>query len=278
MSEVFIIAEAACTWHIGKSAKQHLANALKCIRVAQEAGADACKFQFTSDPAKMAQRRHIADLASYDRLAWAVKWLPILAGECEDAGIEFMCSAYLPQDVATIAPFVKRFKVASLEFDDHELLNAIDNTRKPFIASTGAHTHEQVLASDTNRRCSWRMEGPIGPVGRYGNAFLQCTSSYPCALEHLNLRRIRGRYIGLSDHSGDVLTGAVAVACGAEIIEVHFRLDETRPDNPDFTHSHSPMGLRQYILNIRKTELMLGDGVKRIMPSEQGILKHRVTA
>jgi N,N'-diacetyllegionaminate synthase len=75
-----------------------------------------------------------------------------------------------------------------------------------------------------------------------------------------------------------VLTGALAVACGATIVEVHFRLDETRKDNPDFAHSLSPGNLTTYIANIRKAERMLGDGVKKVEASEVPMLQHRVTA
>ena len=115
---------------------------------------------------------------------------------------------------------------------------------------------------------------------------LLCTSSYPAPLNTLNLNVLHTHlacagnpkvFHGLSDHSGDLLTGALAVACGAEIVEVHMRLDETRPENPDYVHSHSPAGLKQYIAAIRKAELMLGDGIKKIEQSEEPMLKHRVT-
>lgn len=267
MNKTFIIAECATTWHIGKSAKRHLAYMIKCIHIAKQSGADCCKFQYCSAPGEMAKRRHIDNVGAYHRLAWHAKWLQILAAECESAGIEFMCTVYLPQDVAMIAPFVNRFKLASLELNDEAMWRAFEHKAQEVIASTGASTIDDWLG--------------VGDWCSPADKFLMCTASYPAPLGSLNLNALKAdsdiSFHGLSDHSGDILTGALAVACGANIIEVHFRLDETRKDNPDFAHSHNPASLKQYVANIRKAELMLGDGIKKIEECERSLVKHRVT-
>ena len=256
----FIIAEAGSTWRIGKNQIRHLAYACEAIRVAKDCGADACKFQWTSDPAMMEQRRKVP-VGSYEILAWPKKWLRVLAAECEDAGIEFMCTVFLVKDVPMIAPLVKRFKVASLEADDKVLIETCRQYGKPIIVSSGCSDHCQPKDIIT----------------------LQCTAAYPAPLAALNLDVLRDEpfesgspFDGLSDHSGDTLTGALAVACGAEIVEVHFRLFDTPTDNPDYKHSHDAASLKQYIANIRKAELMLGDGVKKVEKCEEPMLKHRV--
>ena len=269
--KTFVIAEAGSTWRIGAKQKLHLAYAKKCIRVAKAAGADCVKFQWCSQPGLMAERRHMKNVGAYSLLAWPAEWLPSLAAECEEAGIEFLCTVFIPADVPCIAPFVRRFKIASLEAMDLELFEACERHQKPIILSTGALDHATLCDLDSQ----------VGS-NAYGVKLLQCTAAYPCPLNHLNLAMLKpGKFRmvhGLSDHSGDVMTGALAVACGAEIIEVHFRLDETRADNPDYVHSHPPAGLKQYIANIRKAELMLGDGMKKIEACEVDMVKHRVTA
>jgi sialic acid synthase SpsE len=83
-------------------------------------------------------------------------------------------------------------------------------------------------------------------------------------------------YSGFSDHSGHVLTGAVATAGGARIIEVHFRLDSTDPANPDYGHSLSPEQLIQYVQNVRFAEAAMGNGVKKMQPSERRWARYRV--
>lgn len=264
--KTFIIAEAGSTWRIGKSSL-HLAKAKKCIRIAKQCQADAVKFQWCSDPRTMERRRHVPK-GSYDILCWPEQWLRELASECEQAGIEFMCTAFLPDDVRIIEPFVQRFKIASLEAFDFIFIDTCADYGKPLIISTGAMDYTQF------------RELLAHPLGWERARYLLCTAGYPTPLSQLNLAAIGGfeSLRGLSDHSCDVLTGALAVACGAEIVEVHFRLDETRKDNPDFAHSLSPTDLKTYIANIRKAELMLGDGVKKVEACETEMLKHRVMA
>jgi sialic acid synthase SpsE len=267
---VFVISEAANTWRIGRVDEQHLRYARKAIVTAKAAGADAVKFQWTSDPQLMAERRKVLP-DTYTILAWPAAWLPLLAKECERVDIEFMCSVFIPQDVATIAPFVQRFKIASLESHDRELLETCWRQQKPVVQSLGVLDIKE-----------------IGPAYIDDNlSLLHTTAAYPCPLSSVNLRVLQMRFTcagnprvfqGFSDHTGDTLTGALAVAAGAEIIEVHFRLDETRKDNPDYLHSHSPNRLVEYVMNVRKTEIMLGDGVKKIEDCEKPLLKHRVHA
>jgi N-acetylneuraminate synthase len=61
---------------------------------------------------------------------------------------------------------------------------------------------------------------------------MQCTSSYPVALEKVglnNLEIFRNKYkcpVGLSDHSGTVFPALAAMAEGANIIEVHVTFDK----------------------------------------------------
>lgn len=271
MGKTFVIAEAACTWHIGTSTIKHLSKMLKCIHIAKEAGADACKFQWTSAPAEMAQRRNISNVGTYHRLAWPKEWFPILAAECEDHGIEFMCSVYLERDIETVRPFINRLKVASLEAHDGKFCQSCIDADKQVIISVMGGERRDIDKFFPEKTMQWT-----------NIKLLHCIAGYPAPVAQLNLKCLNAKFVrtfdGLSDHSGDLLTGAIAVGAGVEIVEVHFRLDETRKDNPDYPHSHPPNGLKQYIANIRKAELMMGDGVKKIEDCERPLVKHRVTA
>lgn len=253
----FVIAEAGSTWRFGSAPSVQM---LDAVSIAKECGADAVKFQWVSDPRKMEQRRNVPR-GSYDILAWPIMWLPHVAEAANELNIELMCTVFLPEDVKVMDPYVKRWKVASLESGDNKLVTRILKTRKPIIVSWGC-------SSD--------------PGDRYANediSNLHCTASYPANLESLNLKAIQWNYYdGYSDHSCNVLTGAIAVACGAKIIEVHFKLPDTPNSNPDFNHSLYPWQLTKYINNIREAELMLGDGIKKVQPCEEWALKHKVTA
>lgn len=248
--KTMIIAEIGSAWRFGSAPSVQM---LDAVSIAKECGADAIKFQWVSNPRKMEQRRKVP-VGSYDILAWPIMFFPPVSEAAEELGIELMCTVFLPEDVKAMDPYVKRWKVASLERNNSELIRAMEDTGKPIIISCGA--------SDAKR----------GP-----HANLHCTVSYPAPLEQLNLSVIeRYGYEGYSDHSCNVLTGALAVACGAKIIEAHFKFSNTPEDNTDFNHSLYPWQLTEYIANIRQAERMLGDGIKKIMPCEEWALQHKV--
>ena len=69
--------------------------------------------------------------------------------------------------------------------------------------------------------------------------------------------------IGFSDHS----VGAVAMLdiC---MIEKHFTLDKNLP-GPDHKASATPEELKELCENVRRIEVMKGDGKKKVTPSER---------
>ena len=76
----------------------------------------------------------------------------------------------------------------------------------------------------------------------------------------------------------EVMTGALAVAAGARMLEVHFCLSETSRDNSDRRVSHEPNELGAYIWLARLAARAMGDGRKRVMPSEEANVRYRYTA
>ena len=252
----FVIAEIGSAWRFGDGQTQ-IENAREAIRAAHVSGADAIKFQWTSDHRRMEKRRSVSN-GSYYILSWPEEWIEHFATYCTSHNLEFMCTVFLQCDVLVLNSYVKRWKVASLECEDEKLLDAIEASGKPVIISSGA--------------MGFAMIPPL-----LNASILHCTAAYPAPLDQLNLRAVKC-HSGYSDHSCNVLTGAIAVACGSSMVEVHFRLDDTPPDNPDYGHSLTPSQLKTYIENIRQTELMLGDGVKKVEKCEEWALKHKVIA
>lgn len=267
--KTYVIAEAGSTWW------PHRENIDRLIAIAQEAGASAFKLQWTSDGEKLAARRHAPELAAmYTRyLQWPKSWHAEIKTACEAARLDYLCTVCLSEDIAVIVPYVSRFKISSFDASDEIFYRACRRFQKPLIISTG-----MMEAQEARNMLEYLEED---------DAALLCTSAYPCPIDQVNLNILRnwdwakgdGRFLiglGLSDHTAHLLTGAFAVCCGAEIIEVHVRLDDTPPENPDYGHSLSPEQLKEYILNIRIAEMMLGDGIKKVMPCEQNMLKYRV--
>jgi N,N'-diacetyllegionaminate synthase len=102
---------------------------------------------------------------------------------------------------------------------------------------------------------------------------LQCTTAYPLPMSDVNLLAMKSIAerckvaVGYSDHTRGIEIPIAAVALGASVIEKHFTLDRNLP-GPDHKASLEPEELQSMVQSIRNIELALGDGNKRIMPSE----------
>ena len=106
---------------------------------------------------------------------------------------------------------------------------------------------------------------------------LACTSTYPTYINQLNLRHIctlKENYpdtkVGFSNHySGhDACVGAVAL--GAECVEFHITHDRTDYGSDQAASIEEAATL---IDAMRKMELMVGDGVKKVYDTELPIAK-----
>jgi len=110
--------------------------------------------------------------------------------------------------------------------------------------------------------------------------FLHSTMAYPTPPDEMNLlavAKLRERFpdvvIGLSDHYNGIAMAVVAYVLGARIIEKHFTLNHTWKGT-DHAMSLEPIGLQKMVRDLRRARIALGDGLKRVYPSEaNAILK-----
>lgn len=264
---VFLIAEASAC-HDGE-----LQNAERLIALAASIGAQACKFQWLSSPDRLVERRHAPEyLAAYRTLAFPREWFPRLTTACKDRGIELMVTCYLPEDIAVVAPYVRRFKIASYEAPDAHFISLHAEFGKPLIVSLGMGAEQRTVLG------AWGRAG-----GHYKDVtLLHCVSAYPAPSGEMNLRRLRGLrdysdyHVGLSDHSRFPWTGALAAVLDAETIEFHVRLDDTSSENADYAVARTPAEAMEYVRNVRMAEIMLGDGEPKVQNCERPMLRYRL--
>jgi N,N'-diacetyllegionaminate synthase len=274
----YVIAE------IGSCHDGDLVNAMRLVDAAKAAGADAVKAQFWSDADKLADRRKVPKQYRelYQRYQVPQEWLTDIWRSCYEQQIDFMCTAYLPEDVAVVAPHVKHFKIASFEAEATDLLDA----HLPFIDRDIVDRRPRLVYVSMGMGAS--VDTVVRHLAHGSRAqrvrFLLCTSSYPAPVETLNLRRFWPcrdwtEMDGLSDHSPPhhTWTGALAVAAGAEAIEAHLRLDATNPRNPDAPHAMTPPQFADYVRNIRFAEVCLSDGRETAFAAEAAMAAYRVT-
>lgn len=260
---VFIIAEAGVN-HNGT-----LALARELIDAAQEAGADAVKFQIftpeelaTADAKQAAYQKKSAkdssQLSMLRRLALSHTHFIELKRYADKAGIMFLATPYGVSDADFLASLkVEAFKVASGDITNIPFLLHIAAKNRPVIVSTGMATLREIQdAVETLRKAAAK-----------DIVLMQCTSEYPAPPEHANLRVIPALQkkfsvpVGLSDHTEGIAIPIAAAAIGACVIEKHFTLDRNLP-GPDHRASLEPHELAAMIRNIRSVENALGTSKK----------------
>ena len=189
-----------------------------------------------------------------------------LIKHCRELRIEFLSTGF---DIESIEMLMKLgiyiIKVPSGEITNYPYLKYVGAQGKRVLLSTGMSNLEEIAAAiDVLISCGTKSDQIT---------VLHCTSAYPAPLNDVNLKAllsIRDEFsvgIGYSDHTLGTDVSVAAVALGATVIEKHFTLDRSLP-GPDHKASLEPIELSNMIQSIRNIELAMGDGFKRVMPSE----------
>ena len=258
---VFIIAELSANHN------QNFDLAVKTIKAAKEAGADAIKLQtYTADTLTLDcekdyfQIKHgtIWDGTTLHRLyqkaytPW--DWQPKLKKIAEDEGLICFSSPFDFSSIDFLEKMnVPAYKIASPEIVDIPLIRYAASKMKPIIISTGLATLADIeLAVNTCRE-----------VGNNQIVLLKCTSAYPTPMNEVdlntipNLKETFNTEVGLSDHTIGNTAAIGAVALGARVIEKHFILDRNI-GGPDSSFSMEPKDLKELVNSVRELEQALG--------------------
>ena len=187
---------------------------------------------------------------------------------CSARGIEFLSTAFDTGSFDMLVELgVKRVKVPSGEITNLPLLRHMARLGLPLMMSTGMADIEEVGAALAVVEAAGTPRSKV--------TLLHCTTEYPAPKDEVNLRAMAtmastfGIAVGYSDHTTGIEIPIAAVALGATVIEKHFTLDRTLP-GPDHRASLEPAELGEMIAAIRNIECALGDGAKRVTPSEIG--------
>ncbi|MDD5687491.1 MAG: N-acetylneuraminate synthase family protein [Elusimicrobia bacterium] len=187
---------------------------------------------------------------------------------CKEKPIQWTASVWDLDSLNFIKQYdVPFIKIPSAKITDLELLEAAAKISVPIIISTGMSTLEEIdKAVDILRK------------NTAGFALMHTNSSYPAKIEELNLnciKTLKEKYkceIGYSGHEYGLEPTVFAAALGTKIIERHVTIDRTLWGT-DQSASVEPMGMDMLCKRIRDINLILGDGVKRIMESEKSVRK-----
>lgn len=255
---------------------QDFDQAVKIIRAAKEAGADAIKLQtYTPDTLTIDcdheyfkiegtiwTGRKLYDLYGEAYTPW--EWQPRLKRVADDLGMDLFSTPFDDTAVDFLEEMgVPAYKVASFENVDLPLLRRVASSGKPVIMSTGMASLAEI---DEAVRT-------IREAGGCQLALLKCTSAYPAPPEGMNLRTIPHLAqafdlpVGISDHTLGEAVAVAAAALGACLIEKHLTLSRGEP-GPDNAFSLEPNEFKSMVRAVRTAEKALGSVSYEVSASE----------
>ena len=254
MSHTYIIAEAG-TMHGGSPAK-----AFDLIRIAQQAGADAIKFQ-------MFQPHEIVDEGDdlwpfFDSVKLPDSAWQELRDATREAGIEFMCSVFGDWSAELYESLGgHHWKIASRSQYDWNLIETAETMKKGnLLISTGMYCKGLTQYVEELRNHGIWVDDVV---------LMHCVSEYPTRPENAALANIKSIHelkwtpgrpstigCGYSDHTEDWEACLAAVALGATWIEKHIKLP-LQQDHPDASCALDTVNFGRMVHSIRKLERML---------------------
>jgi N-acetylneuraminate synthase len=188
---------------------------------------------------------------------------------CKEKNIEWFASAWDLDSQKFLQKFNCKYnKVASAMIVYKDLLEMVSKEKKHTFISTGMTTYDDIQqAVDIFRKnnCSFELMHTI--------------STYPMKDENANLLMIntlRDKFqcnVGYSGHESGLAVSYAAATLGITSLERHITLDRSMYGS-DQSASIEPAGFIQLIGAVRKIEIALGDGVKKIIPEEAPIAKN----
>lgn len=268
----FIIAE------IGNNHNGSLSIAKEMIDSAVDAGADCVKFQYREmehlyrDAAGTWDANDLGVEYTLDLLArFQLSRDDIIEAfdYARSKNIVVMCTPWDKEALKFLEEYgMGAYKVASADLTNIPLIEAVADTCKPILLSTGM-SHE------------WEIKRTISELDsrHVDYALLHCNSTYPAPFKDVNLKYLKTLksmhegIIGYSGHERGIEIPIAAVAMGARIIEKHFTFDRSWEGN-DHNVSLLPDEFSTMVQSIHNVHEAMGGEEKFL---SQGELINRET-
>jgi len=272
------ISDATPTYVIAEIGHNHggdLDQAMHLFDEARRAGAHAVKLQkrdnrslFTREGYEKPYENENSFGATYgehrEALEFGREEYETLIEYSRRIGVTFFATAFdMPSADFLVELDMPAYKIASGDLRNVPLLRHVASFGKPMVLSTGGATLEDVQ----------RAHDAVAEINPQ-IALLQCTAGYPAAWDELDLGVIQtfrelfpDTIVGLSSHDNGIAMAVAAHALGARVVEKHFTLDRVLKGT-DHRFSLEPQGLRKMCRDLERLHVAMGDGTKKVHPSE----------
>ena len=241
-NNTYIIAE------IGINHGGDISVAKQLIDSAARTGADAVKFQTYRTEKRVSKDSPIFDILKKCELPFeAFKELQLYS---KRLNIDFFSTPFDIESVDYLESInVDLYKIASFDIGNMDLLEKVAKTNKPIILSVGMSNVDEIT-----------------------NAY-NCIKKYNDKLALLQ-DNFKDCVIGQSDHTNDIDVPLFSVCSGAQILEKHFKIDESM-ECVDSPVSITELKLKNMISQTRRIEKIMGSSELRIRDCEKGSLVFR---
>jgi len=187
---------------------------------------------------------------------------------CKKKNINWFASAWDLNSQLFLRKFNFKYnKIASAMLVNLELLKMVSEEKKHTFISTGLSTLKDIEVAVNifkDKNCPFEL--------------MHCVSTYPMKDEDANLKTIetlREKFkcnVGYSGHETGLVISHAAAALGVSSIERHITLDRAMYGS-DQAASLAPAGLKKLVKEVKRIQIAMGDGVKRIIEAEIPIAK-----
>ncbi|HEX9702356.1 MAG TPA: N-acetylneuraminate synthase family protein, partial [Rhodospirillales bacterium] len=250
--EVVVVAE------IGVNHEGNLDAAIRLMRLAREAGADAAKFQ-TFTPERYASASDMARLKRVTGFDLGREGFRKLADEAAKLDFPIFSTAVSEDVIPFLDEMFPAIKIASGDIDFEPAIRAAAATGKPVFLSTGLATMDEVETA-----VGWFRDAAGAKDIRDRLILMHCVTAYPAPVEQANVQAVpflaakTGLRVGYSNHVIGLEACLGAVALGACALEVHFTDRKTGREFRDHQLSCDPDDMRRLLAMIGPLKASLG--------------------
>ncbi len=257
MNKTYIIAEIGIN-HMGSMDK-----AKQLIDAASRSGVDAVKFQ-TYITEKRAPKGNPQIFNILKECELPFDNFRILKEYSLEKNVDFFSTPFDKESVDCLSDMgIKKNKIASFDLVNHPLIEYIGNSSEDVIMSTGMSNIEEISQAIK-----------VLEKTQTNISLLHCVSAYPTEESEANLQAIKtlkslfpNYTIGHSDHTPDIKVPLYAVACGAQILEKHFMINDDCVDAPV---SINEAQMANLVKEVRLLEKILGNGSLGMTKAQEG--------
>jgi len=262
-TDVFLIAE------IGGNHEGDFEYAKTLTMLAIESGVDAVKLQVYTGDTLVSKIEDPERNRHFKKFELTQNQYIELAKICIRSGLIFIASVWNDDALNWLDEYISVHKIGSGDLTAYPLIKDIVNRNKPIILSTGLANIDEVLATVQfikNIDESYISDNKL--------ALLQCTSMYPIPEDDANLNVMKllhdktGLTVGYSDHTEGAFAVEMAVAMGAQIIEIHFTDDRAGKTFRDHKVSFTKSEIIELRNKIQRIKMLQGNYKKEPAKSE----------